>query len=103
MRNPVRTLLYEVFAMPFLRMAQRAMDWSSKVFGQPNSARRPTNQDPSLLAGRESSDSPSVVKNDADQRAVDLHAIAVVVNKSEFTKAVQKKADARASRADHVG
>ena len=41
---------------------------------------------------------------DADQRTVDLHAgAAVVVNESQFAKPIEKKADAGASGADHLG
>ena len=48
-------------------------------------------------------DGPLVMKHDADERAVNVHATAVVVNEAELSEPIHEEADARTRGADHLG
>jgi len=44
-----------------------------------------------------------VVKHDADERAVNVHATAVVVKEAEVSEPIHEETDSRASCTDHFG
>ena len=44
-----------------------------------------------------------IVENDADERAMNVHAAAVVIDKSQLSKPIHEKADPRTCGADHLG
>jgi hypothetical protein len=43
------------------------------------------------------------VKNDIQQRAVDLQPIFAIVDEAQFSKPVHEEADSRSGCADHIG
>ena len=85
-------ILARLLSSPKTRIPFREEKWNMSVVLAPCS----------LLQHRQTFPTYLIVENDADERAVNVHATAVVLNEAELSEPVHEEADARTRGADHL-